>query len=126
MDTDQITEFADYGLDLLDRLAYQLRLMEIMDQRDRMSHIYVSLAVWLVRHEATLDNLEGVADGFAWIVNSLSDTNDLAEMCQLIEEVAEAASENKKWTRTKVIHGDHGAYSILTQASPLPVHWTRN
>lgn len=96
MDTDQMTEFADYGLDLIDRLAYQLRLMEIMDQRDMMSYIYVSLAVWLARREAALDNLEGTADGFAWIVNSLSDTNDLAEMCQLIEEVAEAASENKQ------------------------------
>ena len=49
MDADQMTEFEDYGLDLIDRLAYQLRLMGIMDQRDMMSHIYVSLAVWLVR-----------------------------------------------------------------------------
>ena len=101
MDTEQITEFADYGLDLVDRLAYQLRLLEITDQRDQMSHIYVSLALWLVRRGATLDNIEGVADGFAWIVNSLSDTNDLAEMCQLIEEVAEAASENKKMDEDK-------------------------
>jgi len=101
MDTEQITEFADYGLDLVDRLAYQLRLLEITDQRDQMSHIYVSLALWLVRRRATLDNIEGVADGFGWIVNSLSDTNDLAEMCQLIEEVAEAASENKKMDEDK-------------------------
>ena len=96
MDSDQLTEFADYGLDLIDRLAYQLRLMEIMDQRDRMSRVYASLAVWLVRREAVLDNLEGVADGFAWIINNLSDTKDLAEMCQLVEEVAEAASDNRK------------------------------
>ena len=93
MDTAQISEFAEYGLDLLDRLSYQLRLMEIMDQRDRMAHIYASLAVWLVRHEAVLDNLEGIADGFAWITNSLNETSDLGEMCQLMEEVAKAASE---------------------------------
>ena len=96
MDTDQISEFADYGLDLLDRLAYQLRLMEIMDQRERMAHIYVSLALWLVRRKAVLDNLEGIADGFAWIVNGLNDTSDLGEMCQLIEEVARAASEKRQ------------------------------
>ena len=96
MDSDQVSEFADYGLDLLDRLAYQLRLLEITDQRDRMAHIYVSLAVWLVRRSAVLDNLEGIADGFAWIVNGLNDTRDLGEMCQLIEEVAMAASENKQ------------------------------
>ena len=96
MDSDQIAGFADYGLDLLDRLAHQLRLMEIMDQRDRMAHIYVSLAVWLVRREAVLDNLEGIADGFAWIVNSLNDTNGLGEMCQRIEEVAKAASEKNR------------------------------
>ncbi len=95
MDADQFTEFADYGLDLVDRLAHQLRLLEITNQRDRMSRIYVSLALWLVRRGATLDNLEGVADGFAWVVNGLSDTDDLADMCQLIEDVAKAASENK-------------------------------
>ncbi|MGD8556824.1 MAG: hypothetical protein PVJ14_05700 [Chromatiales bacterium] len=96
MDSDQISEFADYGLDLLDRLAYQLRLMEIMHQRDRMACIYASLAVWLVRREAVLDNLEGIADGFAWIVNGLKETSDLGEMCQLMEEVAKAASEKKQ------------------------------
>ncbi len=96
MDTDQVSGFADYGLDLLDRLAYQLRLLEITDQRDRMAHIYASLAVWLVRRKAVLDNLEGIADGFAWIVNGLNDTSDLGEMCQLIEEVATSASEKKQ------------------------------
>jgi hypothetical protein len=96
MDSDQISEFAEYGLDLLDRLAYQLRFMEIMDQRDRMAHIYASLAVWLARREAVLDNLEGIADGFAWIVNGLEETSDLGEMCQLMEEVAKAASEKKQ------------------------------
>jgi hypothetical protein len=96
MDTDQVSEFAEYGLELLDRLAYQLRLMEIMDQRDKMAHIYASLAVWLVRRDAVLDNLEGIADGFAWIVNGLNDTSDLGEMCQLIEEVAKAASEKQQ------------------------------
>ena len=96
MDSDQVSEFAEYGLDLLDRLAWQLRLMEIMDQRDRMAHIYASLAVWLVRREAVLDNLEGIADGFAWIINGLNDKSDLAEMCQLTDEVAKAASETKQ------------------------------
>lgn len=93
LDDEQMAEFGDYGLDLLDRLAYQLRLLEIMDQRERMSRVYASLGVWLVRHKAVLNNLEGVADGFAWIVNGLSDSDELAEMCRIMDEVAEAASE---------------------------------
>lgn len=96
MDSDQVSEFAEYGLDLLDRLAWQLRMMEIMDQRERMAHIYASLGLWLVHRDAVLDNLEGIADGFAWIVNGLTDTGDLGEICQRIEEVAKAASEKKQ------------------------------
>jgi len=92
LDEEQMAEFGDYGLDLLDRLASQLRLLEIMDQRERMSRVYASLGVWLVRHKAELKNLEGVADGFAWIVNGLSDTEALAEVCRTMDGVAEAAS----------------------------------
>ncbi len=92
LDEEQMAEFGDYGLDLLDRLAYQLRLLEIMDQRERMSRVYTSLGVWLVRHKAVLKNLEGVADGFAWVVNGLSDTEELAGVCRTMDGVAEAAS----------------------------------
>lgn len=92
LDEEQMAEFGDYGLDLLDRLAYQLRLLEIMDQRERMSRVYASLGAWLVRHKAVLNNLEGVADGFAWVVNGLSDTEELAGVCRTMDGVAEAAS----------------------------------
>jgi len=93
LDEEQMAEFGDYGLDLLDRLSYQLRLLEIMDQREAMSRVYASLGTWLARHKAVLGNLQGVADGFAWIVNGLSDTGELAATCRIMDEVAEAASE---------------------------------
>lgn len=93
LDEEQMAEFTDYGLDLLDRLAAQLRQLEIMDQRETLSRVYASLAAWLVRRDVQLSNLEGVADGFAWIVNGLSETDELAEVCEIMGEVAEAASE---------------------------------
>ena len=93
MDPEQIAEFADYGMDLLDRLAYQCRQLDILDQRETLWRIYPSLAVWLVRRDAVLDNLEGTADGFAWLVNGLSERDELAETCMLMDEVLDAASE---------------------------------
>jgi hypothetical protein len=92
LDDEQRDEFGDYGLDLLDRLAYQLRQLEIHDQRDSMSRIYASLAVWLARRETTLNNLEGIADSFAWLVNGLSETDELADICMMMDEVLDAAS----------------------------------
>jgi len=92
-ESDELAEFADHGLDLLDRLAYQLLVLEVMEHRDNMAKIFASIGIWLARREATLDNLEGIADGFGRITNGLSDTGELAEICRLMEEVADAASE---------------------------------
>ena len=93
MDAEQMAEFGDYGMDLLDRLSAQLRHLEILDQREKLSRVYASLAVWLARRDAVLSNIEGAADGFAWLVNGLTEKEDLAEMCEYMDEVIDAASE---------------------------------
>ena len=93
-ESDELAEFAAHGLDLLDRLAYQLLVLEVMQHRDDMARIFASIGVWLARRDATLDNLEGIADGFGRITNGLTDSADLAEICRLMEEVAEAAADD--------------------------------
>jgi hypothetical protein len=92
LDSDELAEFAEHGLDLLDRLAYQLLVLEVMEHRENMARIFASIGIWLARREATLENLEGIADGFGRITNGLTETSELAEICQLMEEVAEATS----------------------------------
>ncbi|MDJ0833419.1 MAG: hypothetical protein QNJ69_07845 [Gammaproteobacteria bacterium] len=92
LDADEMAEFADYGLDLLDRLAFQLLALEVMEHRENMARIFISIGVWFSRQDATLDNLEGIADGFGRLTNGLNDPKELAEMCQLMAEVADAAS----------------------------------
>ena len=101
MDPDELTEFGSYGLDLLDRLDFLVRKLEIMDQRDNVSRVIPSMAVWLARHDAIIDNLTGAADGFAILVNGLGETQDLAEMCQIMDEVIEAASEKLQMDEDK-------------------------
>lgn len=93
LESDELSEFAAHGLDLLDRLAYQLLVLEVMEHRENMAVIFASLGVWLSRRDAMLDNLEGIADGFGRITNGLSDQKDLVEITQLMEEVADATSE---------------------------------
>jgi hypothetical protein len=93
METDELTEFGAYGLDLLDRLDYLVRKLEIMDRREHVSRVIPSLAVWLARHDATLDNLQGTADGFGMLVNGMSEPEELAGMARVMDEVIEAASE---------------------------------
>jgi hypothetical protein len=92
-DEEQWTVFGDHGLELLDRLSYQVYQLEIMDQKDNFARLYTSLAVWLARRGAVLDNLEGAADGFALVVNGLQDTRELGEISGLMDEVLEKASE---------------------------------
>lgn len=93
MDANDLSEFGSYGLDLLDRLDFLVRKLEIMDQRDNISRVVPSLAVWLARRDAIIENLQGAADGFAMLVNGLSEAQDLAKMCQAMEDVIEAASD---------------------------------
>ena len=93
LEGDELAEFAAHGLDLLDRLAYQLLVLEVMEHRQNMAVIFASLGVWLSRRDAVLDNLEGIADGFGRITNGLSDRRELAEIAQLMEEVADVVSE---------------------------------
>ena len=101
MDSDDLTEFGSYGLDLLDRLDFLVRKLEIMDQRDNVSRVHASLAVWLARHGAIIDNLTGAADGFGMLVNRLSEPQELAEVCLIMDEVIEAASEKLQMDEDK-------------------------
>ena len=93
LESDELAEFADHGLDLLDRLAYQLLVLEVMQHRENMARIFASMGLWLARRDATLGNLEGIADGFGRITNGLSEQKDLAEICRLMEEIAEATPD---------------------------------
>ena len=101
MESDELTEFGTYGLDLLDRLDFLVRKLEIMDQKDNISRVIPSLAVWFARRDAIIDNLQGTADGFAMLVNQLSQPQDLAETCEIMEEVIEAASEKLQMDEDK-------------------------
>lgn len=92
-DTETVSELADYALDLLDRLSYQLRQLDIHDQRDNIACVFVSVAVWFARRDAVLRNLDGTADGFANLINGTSDRERLAEMSRLVDEVLSAASD---------------------------------
>ena len=58
MDSDDLTEFGSYGLDLLDRLDFLVRKLEIMDQRDNVSRVLPSLAVWLARRTRSSTTLQ--------------------------------------------------------------------
>ncbi|MEJ2575608.1 MAG: hypothetical protein P8106_02700 [Gammaproteobacteria bacterium] len=92
LEQDELDEFCAYGLDLLDRLAFLVRKTEIMDKREAVARMFASMGVWFARRGATIDNLEGTADGFGMIVNGTTGTDDLRALCGLMEEVTEAAS----------------------------------
>jgi hypothetical protein len=92
LEQDQLDEFCAYGLDLLDRLAFLVRKLEIMDKQDVVARMFASMGVWVARRGATIDNLAGTADGFGRIVNATSATEDLRDLCERMDEVIEAAS----------------------------------
>lgn len=95
-DSAAISELAHYALELVDRLKAQLWYLDIHDQRDRLSRLFASLAVWFARQDAVLDNLNGAADSFAILVNGENDSAVLADMSRLMNEVLEAASNEIK------------------------------
>ncbi len=127
LESDELMEFSAYGLDLLDRLAFLVRKLEIMDQRDTVARMFASMAVWLSRRGAAIDNLEGAADGFGMIVNSLTAAEDLRDICGLMEEVIGVASErlqmdqdrSNAWRPWRVINLNAGIAATRSLDSEL-------
>ncbi|MDJ0882155.1 MAG: hypothetical protein QNJ56_10950 [Gammaproteobacteria bacterium] len=95
-DSDAISDLADYALDLVDRLKSQLWYLDIHDQRDALSRLFASLAVWFARQDAILNNLNGAADSFAILVNGENDKTTLASMSRQMDELLQAASNEIK------------------------------
>lgn len=92
LEQDELDELCAYGLDLLDRLAFLVRKIEIMDKQDTVARMFASMGVWMARRGATIDNLEGTADGFGMIVNRTRSLDELRALCEMMDEVIEAAS----------------------------------
>lgn len=95
-DSDTATELAHYALDLFDRLSYQLRQLDIHDQRENIAGVFVSMAAWFARRDAALENLTGVADGFASLVNGTQESGELVALCRIGDEILEAATDEIK------------------------------
>lgn len=100
-DPETLSELADYGLDLLDRLAWQLRQLDIHDHADNIACVFVSTAVWFARRGATLRNLAGTADGFARVINATPESGKLATLSRFIDAVQDAASDAIKMDEDK-------------------------
>ncbi len=90
---DELDELCAYGLDLLDRLAFLVRKVEIMDKRDTVARMFASMGVWVARRGAAIDNLTGIADGFGLVVNATKSPDALRDLCGLMEEVVAATSQ---------------------------------
>lgn len=95
-DAETISELGHYALDLVDRLSYQLRQLDIHDQRDNLARVFASLAVWFARRGAVIENLDGTADGFANLVNGENNEGELAKLSQMMDDVLEAATDELK------------------------------
>ena len=93
VEVEAVSELAHYAMDLLDRMKSQLWYLDIHDERENQSRLFVSLAVWFARRNAIMDNLQGTADSFAILVNGENDGNELAGMSRLMDEVLQAASD---------------------------------
>ena len=95
-DAETMSELGHYALDLVDRLNYQLRQLDIHDQRDNLARVFASLAVWFARRDAVMDNLDGTAESFANLVNGQEDEGELAKLSRMMDEVLEAAADDLK------------------------------
>ena len=96
LEVEAVSELGHHALDLADRLSYQLRQLDIHDQRENLARLFASMAVWFARRGAVLENLDGTADAFATLVNLESDSKSLASLSLRMDEVLLAAADNVK------------------------------
>lgn len=122
-----ISELAHYAIDLVDRLQSQLWYLDIHDQRDHMSQLFVSLSVWFARQDAILENLKGTADSFALLVNAETDSAELARLSRQMDEVLQAASlelqkdedKSEQWRPWRTLTLNSGVAATRSFNAPL-------
>lgn len=94
---EELSAVANRGLQLLDDLSEWARTLALPDQESRVNTVMVMIALWVARHGGELHAIESVVNTLAEIANATTEQQELAELSDMMGELAYAISQQTKF-----------------------------
>lgn len=101
-----ISELADYGLNMLAELSRLSTDLGLGGQVDRLEQLALSLGLWAVRQNGELSSVELVVNGIARIANHSQESTELERLFHVMGEILDAASpvESSRYVVEDTMH----------------------
>lgn len=92
----EITEIADYALNLMDEIAVSCGSRGMQAQMLDLHRLSLPVVVWLEQYHGKLNKLDIVVNAIASYANTIQDSKELEELAALIEKVVRVTDESIK------------------------------
>lgn len=92
LNTAEVSEIGDYTLSILDMCLTHIETATGQQCRDLM-RLSIPVTVWVARQGGRVNTLDMVVNSIAGFANDIQDTTQLGELCAVIGEIIDAASD---------------------------------
>jgi len=92
----EITEIADYALNLMDEIAASCGSRGMQTQMLDLHRLSLPVVAWLKQYHGTLNKLDIVVNAIASYANTLQDSKKLEELAALIEKTVQVTDQSIK------------------------------
>lgn len=93
IDPDDITQIGEYGFNLLTELLKWAHNNHRRDFTRAAHHLILSLALWITKHRGELRTLEPIVDAFAQTANKTSDSDQLKNIVDMMDDIIQNCSD---------------------------------
>jgi len=86
---DEVTEIADFALNLLDEIANACASRSLQNEMVKVHRLSLPIVIWFKQYQGALKKLDIVVNAIASYANTLQDTESLQALCILIGNVVD-------------------------------------
>ena len=92
LEISEVTKIGDNAMSILDMCISKIETATGQQALDLM-RLSLPISVWVARQGGRISSLEMVVNSVAEVANDIQDTNQLMELCMVISEIIDAASD---------------------------------
>jgi len=92
----KLDELADFGLGLIEQLMDWAEWADMMDERETLDDLIITVGVWCARYLGKMKQIEPVVNALSKVANNNSEPEFLAELSQIYNEIANAVAPEVK------------------------------
>jgi len=94
--TNDITDIAEHGLNILEKLIYQADTNESIPERQSLQQMSLVIADWAIAREGNINILEPIVDALAALANEIKEPEQLIALADFMGKISKACSDSIK------------------------------